>query len=200
LLRWDNYQNLKKEKMKKFLLIATLLAAASCTHHDQKIKLDLSFDAKKSAIGIDSSLELRVFDDRKNKEIIGQKEFGDEKINLTLDQNLVKFLQEKISEHLLEKGFKIGRDKSMEIHITAFKYKASRGFVIGKSDAKIAASVIVKNNKNGEELTKNFLLTLSGKHFIVPLASTDQEIINSLLQETIRDILEDSTLFESVAK
>jgi uncharacterized lipoprotein YajG len=186
--------------MKKILIIFSLLLTVSCSHANQTAKLNLSFDSKKSDIGNGRKVRILVIDDRSNKEIIGSKEFGDEKIEIKLDQNLAEFLQKKITENLMEKGFKIGDEKIVEIHLKKMKYKAEREFVIGKSKASGEISLIIKNSKTKAEFSKDYNLSMKKKHFIVPLESTDAKIINSLLEEMVEDILDDKKFLENLTK
>ena len=185
--------------MKKFLLVVSLLATISCSHQNQKVTLDLSFDEKKSNIGNGSAIDVVVFDDRANKEIIGKKIFGDEKITISPEQNLAQLLEQKIKENLGRKGFSQGGDKIVEIHIESLEYRARRRFFIGTSKADGVLKVIVSNVKSGEKFTKNFTLTIKNKHFIAPLASTDANTINELLQELVQDILNDKAVLKNLA-
>lgn len=185
--------------MKKFLLVAAFLAAISCSHQNQKVKLSLSFEEAKPNAKNSAAVEVSVFDDRPNKEIIGKKRFGDEKITISPEQNLVSFLQKELSENLAKKGFKKGQDRSIEIRIETLKYKAKRHFFIGTSTAEGRIKVIVKNSKTGEKFTKNFTLSLANKHFIAPLQSTDAKTINALLQELLEGILSDEGFLKNLS-
>lgn len=186
--------------MKKILAMFSLLLAISCSHANQTVKLDFTLDNKKSDIGNDKKVRILVIDDRSNKEIIGSKEFGDEKIEIKLDQNLAEFLQKKITESLVEKGFKIGDEKIVEIHLKKLKYKAKCKFMIGSSKANGEINLIVKNSKTKSEFTKDYNLSLKRKHFLVPLESSDAKIINSLIEEMAEDILDDKKFLENLTK
>ena len=98
----------------------------------------------------------------------------DQKIKIGSDENLAEFLQKKITENLLRKGFSIGFGKTLEIHIASLEYTAKRKFFIGESAGKIAVTAVVTNNKNQSTLTKNFSSSLDSKHFIAPLESTER--------------------------
>lgn len=186
--------------MKKLLLLIAFFTAVSCSHPDQKVKIKLFFGEQNSEIVSDSGIELTVIDSRSDKEIIGQKTFGDEKINIKFEQDLAKLLHQKISDNLTARGLKFGKEKSLEFHIKTFVYTASRGFPLGKSHAEINLQIVLKNNRNGEKLTRNFSLTLNNKHFIAPLESTDAATINSLLQEAVSDVLNDGIILQNLKK
>ena len=79
--------------MKKLFLIASLLTAISCTHQNQKVTFDLSFKSEPSSVGRAIGIDVAVFDDRADKEFLGRKRFGDEKIVITSDQDLMSLLQ-----------------------------------------------------------------------------------------------------------
>ena len=181
--------------MKKLLIIAAFFTLISCAHEDQKVRLDFSFHDKKSNIGNDVKIALAVFDDRLEIGFIGTKEFcDDQKISITSEQNLAELLKKEMTEQLYKKGFKEGNDKMVEVRIQSLKYKAECGLMLGRSKANLLIKVLVINAKTGAKITKNFELSLKGKHFIIPLASTDAETINDLLQEVVEDILEDDII------
>jgi uncharacterized lipoprotein YajG len=184
--------------MKKFLLIASLFTAISCTHQNQQVKLGFYFDPAKSNAGNGSAIQLEVFDDRSNKVNLGYKKFGEEKIEITANQNLEEFLRNKISEGLIAKGFKIAKGTIVEIHIETLKYKAARHFPVGQSEAHSTLKVIVRNSASKNEFTKNYKLDVNNKHFIAPLESTDEATINSLLQEITSDIITDDAFLKSL--
>lgn len=185
--------------MKKLLLVTSLILAASCTHQNQNVKLDLSLNSAKSNIGKGSSIDLIVFDDRLEDQVVGTKEFGDEKIKILTSENIALLLTKKINQNLSEKGFKKGSDKLVEVHVEKLNYEAKRGFFVGKSKGEAAIKVLVKNAKNKSIFTKKFDLSLSGKHFIVPLESTDSSTINNMLQEIVQDVLDNEELLKVLA-
>ena len=185
--------------MKKLLLVTSLLAVISCSHKNQQVRLDVFLEEKKSNFGNSVALDVAVLDDRMNKEIIGRKTFGDEKINISSEQNLVHYLQKLVNDSLAQKGFTKGKDKIVELRIESLHYEARRRFFIGTSKAEGSFRVTVSNVKTGEKFTKNFNLALKNKHFIAPLEATDSETINNLLQELIQDVLSDEALLKNLA-
>ncbi|MBP7709842.1 MAG: hypothetical protein KA100_02085 [Rickettsiales bacterium] len=186
--------------MKKLFLLSALIFAISCTHENQKIKFDISIDREKSDFGNVGAIDVVAFDDRSQKNLLGEKTFGDEKIQITSNEDLAELLRQKISENLQQKGFKNGLDKTVEIHLESLQYKAVRKFFIGTSAADSAIKIVVKNNKTGEKFTKNFALSINGKHFLAPLEETDAATINTILRDTVLDILGDKSLMRSLAK
>jgi len=186
--------------MKKIFLIAAVLLASSCTHENQKIRFDISIDREKSDFGNVGAIKVVAFDDRSHKELIGNKTFGDEEIQITSDQDLADLLREKISKNLEQKGFTKGNDRIVEIHVESLQYKAARKFFIGTSEVDSMIKIVVKNTKNGKKFTKNFALSVNGKHFIVPLEETDTAIINTILQDIVLDILSDRAFLNSLSK
>jgi len=198
IFRFD--KNLLLKFMKKFLLISALLTTISCTHQNQKIKFAFHSNVERSAIGNNKIVELKVFDDRLDKSNIGFKKFSEEKIEISSEQNLAKFLEEKIAADLVQKGFKIGKGQVVEMRIETLKYKAESAFPIGNSKANAAIKVRVRNDENRNEFNRNYQLDLANKHFIAPLESTDEETINSLLQEITANILNDEEFLRILAQ
>jgi uncharacterized lipoprotein YajG len=183
--------------MKKIFLITAILLTASCTHLDQKVKFNISLQEPKSIIATDKNFEVVANDERKNPEIIGSKKFGEEKITISTDQSLAAFLRNELNDNLLKKGFKTGKDKTIQLIIKSFEYKAERGFV-GKSEVNINLEVSIQNNLTGKKFTRHFEISEKNKHFIVPLESTDSNTINEILQEAVQNILDDDQFLASL--
>ena len=186
--------------MKKLLLLASVLLLTSCTHENQKIKFDIAIDREKSDFGNVGSIGLIAFDERSHKDLIGTKTFGEERIEISSSENLAELLRDKLSDNLEQKGFVKGRDKIVEVHLESLQYKAVRKFFIGTSEANSMVKIIVKNTKTGEKFTKNFTLSVKGKHFLAPLEITDRETINTILRDTVLDILNDKSFLKSLTK
>lgn len=188
--------------MKKSLIILTLFAAISCSYQNREVKFDLTLEHPESSIGANKEIRVLVIDDRSNKETIGKKKFGEQKVYIKNNQNLSEILQEKISENLLQQGFKLGKGRILELHLTNLEYKASRGFPLGKSKAKAEIKVIVKNtnSSSAQEFNKNFTLYFTNRHFIASLESSDAKNINSLLEEIIQNVLDDNKLLFALSK
>ncbi len=186
--------------MKKFLLILPFLAAISCAHENQKVALNFDLKNQNSTIGSNKGVDLEVFDDRVNKQLLGKKKFSDEEIQINADVNLAAFLQQKLLQNLMHRGFKNGRDKIIEVHIETMSYMAKRGFPIGVSKIDANLKVMVKDGKTGAKFTKNYGTTWDSKHFIVPLEATDAETINALLRDVAQEIVSDDSFLESLMK
>lgn len=186
--------------MKKITLIAALLLTASCNHYNQKIALTTSFAAKQPIEDNSTTLNLKVFDDRKDKEILGTKEYGEAKIKISAEKNLASFLRDKIAANLAEAGFAAGKDKNVEIHIETLTYHAYQHFPTSNSKAESIIRVVVTSPKNKTKFVKNYTLTLNGQHFLVPLERTDAKILNNLIQETFQDVLSDEAFIKALRK
>lgn len=189
--------------MKNYHLIAVLsaLLAFSCTHQDQNVKLNLNIsNIEKISPNPTKSVFVEVVDTRSEPEILGSKTFGDEKIKISTEDNIAKLLNEQISKNLVEKGFKNGREKLVQISIESFNYKAERHFLIGNSSANVVAKVVINDTKNREKFSKKFNLSIKRKHFIAPLEKTDSETINKILRDVALEILDDSAIIERLFK
>ena len=128
--------------MKKLAFIASIFFVSSCTYNDQKVNLDLVIYNEKSDIGLGKGIDLQTFDERKNAEILGTKEFcDDEKISITSNQNLAELVKQKIAENLSAKGFSKGNDKLVEVAIKELNYEAQCKFIIGRSNANTIVKV-----------------------------------------------------------
>jgi uncharacterized lipoprotein YajG len=181
--------------MKKTLLITAILILASCSHYDQKIRLQLNVESEKSKISKGVGIKLEVVDEREEIDLLGEKEFCDDtKIAITSQQNLANLVQRKIESALADRGFSKGNDRVVKIAIQKLNYEAECEFLVGESKANLLIVVSTANSK--EKLTKNFELSQKNKHFLLPLAQTDKKIINDLLSRVIEEILKDDILLK----
>ena len=184
--------------MKKLLIIISLFTLISCTHQDQNIRLDFSFDEKKSNIGNGVGINVAVVDNRSETKFLGSKEFCDaQQISIISEQNLAEIVKKEIDNQLLRKGFRQGDDKLVEIQIQQLKYEAQCGIILGKSKADILVTVTVTTPRVGGKITKNFNISLDNKHFIIPLAGTDAKTINNLIKEVVENILDDDMILRN---
>ncbi len=186
--------------MKKLLLILPFLAVISCAHENQKVTLNFDLNNQSSTIGRDRSVVVAVLDERANKNLLGRKKFSEQEIEISPDINLANFLQPKIIQNLMRRGFKNGDDKKIEIHIESFSYIAKRGYPIGVSKIDANFKVVIQDKKTGAKFTKNYGMTSDSKHFIMPLEATDAETINVLLRDVVQEIVSDDSFLESLVK
>lgn len=184
--------------MKKILSLLLLVAIASCTHVDRTLKVNFNSDLNKSNFGSEIKVSVKVVDDRMDKKLLGTKEYCDgKKVKITSAENVADLLRKKILNSLLQEGFKEGNDRTIEVHIQQLNYKASCS-LIGKSDAQMTLSVIVNNSKTNTKTTRDFDLTSENKHFIIPLAETDEKNINGLFSEMMETILSNEAFLKSL--
>lgn len=184
--------------MTKILLIIALFAAVSCSYHNQNIDFNLHLDQTKSDIGHSSDVRVFIFDQRSDRDVIGEKIFGQKVITIAANQKLNILLRKEIRNNLALKGFKNGRNASLKLYIKNLAYRSERGFPIGKSEASSTIKVVAHNVVTKKTLTKNFNLNLNDNHFIASFKATDAEIINSLLEEIIQNIMDDESILEAL--
>ena len=91
--------------MKKLLLILPFLVVISCAHENQKVTLNFDLNNQSSTIGRDRSVVVAVLDERANKNLLGRKKFSEQEIEISPDINLANFLQPKIIQNLMRRGF-----------------------------------------------------------------------------------------------
>jgi uncharacterized lipoprotein YajG len=186
--------------MKNLLLFVFALSLFSCVHQDQKITFDLKFDDTQSNIGKGVGVDLVVIDARID-DTIGEKIFSkEEKIKIISSENLAEVLQKKISANLLQKGFKKGWAKTIEVEIVELNYQAKREFFVGSSNAAMKIKVTINDNKKQSSFTKNFDAAFNAFHFIAPLESTDLATINNLVTEVINNALSDKEVLSKLAQ
>ncbi|MFT5703857.1 MAG: putative lipoprotein YajG [Rickettsiales bacterium] len=183
--------------MKKILTLLALVGTlSSCVNYNQEnLNLNLSVDSKFNDFGKNQNVDLSVVDGRSNIESIGDKRLGKDLINIKSTQNLTVLIKNKIARDLEQNGFLINdnTDKSLEIKILTLNYSAYREFFIGSSKIEILLKITALNgNKSSYSTTQNF--SLSQKHFIMPLITTDEKTINKALQESLDGVIANQKL------
>ncbi|MCE3254880.1 MAG: putative lipoprotein [Rickettsiaceae bacterium] len=196
--------------MKKFAFSIILLGLlSSCVYYDkEQVNLDLSINKRYADFSGSKVIEVAVVDERMDKKIIGTKRLGEELVPITANKNLIDVIKDKVTKDLEQDGFFVQNpatslggkitdltNKSLEIKIVNFRYTANRGFLEGSSKIEILLRVTAKGPLGKKYVTdKNFYATK--KHFIVPLISTDEKIINESLQEALDSLLQNPKLTE----
>lgn len=180
--------------MKKVILFLSLLTVMSCSYKDRQVNLGFDLGLKSSKYGKNVGIKVQVFDDRIDSNYVGSKRFGSKTVNITSDESLTVFLRDKISRNLMLKGFSLGKDKLVEVHIQTFAYKAKRGVPVGNSKSKAVVNVVIKDQKTQKEFSKNYVASLTNEYFVSSLAYMDKRNINRLLEELVKDILQDDNL------
>jgi uncharacterized lipoprotein YajG len=173
--------------MKKILTLLALVGTlSSCVNYNQEnLNLNLSVDSKFNDFGKNQNVDLSV----------GDKRLGKDLINIKSTQNLTVLIKNKIARDLEQNGFLINdnTDKSLEIKILTLNYSAYREFFIGSSKIEILLKITALNgNKSSYSTTQNF--SLSQKHFIMPLITTDEKTINKALQESLDGVIANQKL------
>ncbi len=186
--------------MKKILLVSTLLFAISCSHNDHIVGLDLDLEGRKVTNQHNRSVNVDVYDNRKDQSLLGSKTYSDkETITITAEQNIAKFLEKNMVKALEEKGFAKGSNVGLKIEIDAFEYSAKKWFFTGESTAKVRLRAVVATTED-TRFTKNFELEVNNSHFFAPSNSQDAQIINALLEEVVQDILDDQAIIRALSK
>lgn len=181
--------------MKKLLSLILLFSITSCISNQEIIKIDYMIADNNSTIGEGVSVEVEAFDNRKNSHVIGYKKFGDTLVEIQNSQRVEKILQEKIALNLLQRGFKFGRENTLKIFLESLSYNAKSSF-IGSSRINSTVKIEIVNHNNKKKFSKNYNLSYKRKHFIAPLKSTDQAIVNEVLEELTKDILSDDAIIK----
>ncbi len=184
--------------MKKIFFILSILIFASCSFHDQQVTLNFELKDQVSNIGNGSKIDVMVIDEREKHDLVGRKKISSTtEINIEVNKDLSIYLQKKIKQNLMRRGFVEGKDKIVEIHIDRLFYNAKAGF-IGKSTIEASIRTVIIDTKTNSKFTKDYGESWSNKHFIMPLASTDHEIINQLLHSVVQDILSDDNFIQNL--
>jgi len=179
--------------MLKKIFILLFLFATSCVHND--FVVNVNFDIYKSALKTDNkSLNVEVVDKRFNENLLGRKILGNRVVEITNSQNLASFLQKRISENFMAKGFILGNQFSIKVEIEEINYESKKGFLVGdtRSYARMIATVV--NNLNGGRFAKNYEIDYTTKYFIVSSKEDDENNINALIQELVVDFLSDKEI------
>ena len=192
--------------MKKIIIITTIsFLLCSCVSYKQEIlNLNLLTSDQYSNLGNNKSIQIKVIDKRMNKDSLGNKRLGNNVITIKSSQSLTDIIQDKINKDLEQNGFLTANsnlehnqvNKTLTIEIITLNYSAYREFFIGNSKTKILLKIIATDLSQGKQYTTSHNLSVSKKHFIMPLITTDEKTINHILQEALDDIFNNQKLLK----
>ena len=137
---------------------------------------------------------IKIIDNRVDKEIIGTKQFGKDQVIITNNQNLDFLIRRALIHHLSSNGLTIVNDKTLVISIENLEYSSTRGLPLGESEVKLLLKAQLISNKDGfKNYSKSYDIDLSSKNFIVSSPGRDRKNINLALEEALQDIASDLT-------
>lgn len=177
----------------KLTLLISLFAMFSCAaKKEYHVSLNPKITSEDSVVGEGKTFTLTVADNRKNKEIIGKKKFGNGEFStIKLKKDIKEVIASKMTKNLLDRGFKKGKDELIGVHIVKLNYESERGFIISDSSIEIRIRVAIKDSDSGKIMTKDYGLNFSKSHLGNPSAEDDAYIISENLSEVLDEILHD---------
>jgi uncharacterized lipoprotein YajG len=187
--------------MRHLLILSSLLLAFSCSYKNQTLDLHISPKGEFSKDAQGSNVFVTVFDYRDNTKIIGTKNYYQESIELSSSKPLPDLLEGSINKTLETHGFELDQNRRyIDLHILKLDYNSKKGIFVGSSSGELKIQAVIKNYNQTKIFEKTFNLSLNRKHVVVSHLSTDQKTIESLLTETVEEILKDESIKEHIIK
>ncbi|MBF0211172.1 MAG: hypothetical protein HQK64_06075 [Desulfamplus sp.] len=192
------------------VILCCLVVIASCADKSQTVKIVPDIPVIESNQGKGKIITVKVIDKRPNN-VIGYRSSstvsnGGE---ITLSQSLEKLVLYESIKGLMKKGFNPLAAKSddlptLTIDIQEFRYYTSTSQWTGAVHTKATLRAYVNIN-NSSSLTKRFyenLYTVNNekKNVVVTTAAQNEKLINEMLNDVMKKLLDDNQLIEFMGK
>ncbi len=184
------------------ILLIGLLSA--CAYSPMTVNLEPDTIVSASDIGIGNTVYLTVIDER-TESTIGHRGAAMMKgAKITLEEDLSAVVQLALTEMLQTKGFEIGYDDSnslrpsLRVDIRGLEYSTSTGFWTGGVEVSAALKAIAIGE--GETYENFYRYGNEDRVVVVPGADSNNERINTALNDVLRQLMSDRKLLEVLAQ
>jgi uncharacterized lipoprotein YajG len=190
--------------LKASLLFFCCLGLSACAYVPQTARLEPNVNIAESNEGNGAAVSVKVIDERPDN-VIGHRGAAalakGAAINIT--QDLETLVQTEILKGLAKKGFKpfsCSADEKpvLKVEIRLLEYYTSTGFWTGGVHTKAAIKAIAYVNGKTYE---NFYRVANEKRvMLVPTADANEKLINEILNDILKKLLDDSQLISFLAE
>lgn len=192
-----------------FMILVCSFVISGCADKPQNIRLVPDIPVVESSKGNGKMITVKVVDKRPNS-VIGYRASstisnGGE---ITLNQSLEKLVLYESIKGLAKKGFNAlvcrpDEQPVLRIEIDEFRYYTSTSFWTGGIHTKASLKAFV--NLNNSNLTKRFyeniyVVSNEKRNVVVSTAAQNEKIINEMLNDVLKKLLDDNQLIEFMGK
>lgn len=190
--------------MKRILGLISLVPVifASCAYSTQDVRIAPVLSVVPSTIGEQKTVELKVVDDRDDKNIGRRVEMHNVGAMITNSQDLEQVFRDKLKEGLEAKGFKVvetgNPERALKVEIRTIKYTTSAGIVRAGFLVNASMKALAKNGT--ETYEKMYRSDENEKGFFLPFADENEAQINAAVSGVFAQFFGDEELFTLLAK
>lgn len=183
------------------IIASAIVQLQGCAYSPQQAQLAPSIRIMKSDIGANTSVSLKVVDDRPSKSLGRRADTFGPAAEISADQELDDVIRGELVKSLVARGFKVvsngeTADAALKFEIRHFEYTMSQGWTFGLH---VTGAIKAYASRDGEIYEKLYRSTIEENVAIVPTAATNEKVINKGLSKILNEMLEDDALFKSLA-
>ncbi|HEL7612268.1 TPA: YajG family lipoprotein [Stenotrophomonas maltophilia] len=182
------------------LASATVLALSGCVYNKQTTTFTPSVVVAKSSEGAGSLVGLRVVDERPTKSLGHRGNAYGRAAEITTNQDLAAVVQDKISEGLSNRGYKVvpyeGASTKLSVELRALEYSTSTGFWSGGVAVNAAMKAVA--SKPGDTYERIYRSDEERRVQFAPTATKNEEDLNKGVSAIISALFEDVGLFRFI--
>lgn len=189
--------------MKKlFVVLAGLVLLCGCAFTRQQANLSPTLNVVSSDVGKNVTVGVRVIDERPSKSLGRRGTDYGAAAEITEAQDLAVVVQQQVIDGLRKRGFNPvdygeGKDPRLTVEVRLLEYSTSQGFWTGGVHIKgVLKAVAVRAGNNYERMYRT---EKEERVVFVPTAKTNEQWINDVLTDVLRQLLEDAELFRFLA-
>jgi uncharacterized lipoprotein len=201
-----NIRRSNKMNMMRGLVTAVIgLAAAmqGCTLTPQKLHLDPQIEVTGAPVTSDTLVALTVLDSRPSKKL---GEVGDPKkemFDVTLDEDFVPLLTERLTQALEQRGFSVvpesgGMTRTLVVEISSLQLNSVKTPVTFETE--LRAEVSASADNSNERYQRVYYVRTYQETAGPPFEKHSNQLVNQAVSQALSDMLNDDNLFELIAR
>lgn len=186
----------------RFLLSLVFMGLAGCAFAPQQANLNPLVDVASSNDGNGTAIALRVTDERPSKSLGHRGSAYGPAAEITSSQELAAVVQQQLIDGLKKKGFEIvdfdlEKNPNLSVEIRLLEYSTSTGFFTGGVSVKGAVKVVAR--RGSESFERLYRSEDEKRVVVVPTAKTNEQWLNTALEDVLDQIFEDIGLLRFLA-
>ncbi len=185
----------------KFILSSLALSLGACAFTPHEVSLNASVPIIKSNVGGDSTIALRVYDDRDSK-TVGQRGVAMMGADITAS-DVISYIDTTVEQWLGSKNFNVvdysenDVDSKLTVSLRAFKFFIESGFFTGANNVSVVLKVEGKNGS--DNYIKSYNFDSETRILFVPDGLGIDSALNVALTDVMTQMMFDEQLIDFLA-
>jgi uncharacterized lipoprotein YajG len=197
---------MKITKWASALSLVVAVAIQGCALKPQNLHLDPEIDVTGDSVAVDTLIALSIRDGRSSK-VLG--EVGDpndpnqEMVDVTLDEDFIPLLTDKVSAALEKRGFSVvpaseALTRSLIIEIGSLDLNSEK--TPFNFQTELRAEVVATGQNTTEQYERRYYVRSYQETAGPPFEKHSNQLVNDAVSNALSDMLNDDKLFEMLAR